>query len=80
MKEERMRESYDRLLAIRASGEADRTSCLTPEAIEELLQPEFPKRSAFAASTTSWRVRTASPNSNCLRSVAKAEPRRPFPG
>jgi hypothetical protein len=78
MKEERVRESYDRLLAIRASREADRTSCLTPEAIEELLQPGISEEERLRRIDHIMACPYCLPEFELLRSVAKAEPRRPF--
>jgi len=79
MKGERMREGYDRLLAIRASGEADRTSCLTPEAMQELLQPEISEEERLRRIDHIMGCPYCLPEFELLRSVAKAEPRRSFP-
>jgi len=79
MKEERMRESYDRLLAIRAAGEADRTSCLTPEAMQELLQPGISEEERLRRVDHIMGCPYCLPEFELLRSVAKAKPPRPFP-
>ncbi|HEY7026165.1 MAG TPA: hypothetical protein VH438_01030 [Gemmatimonadales bacterium] len=79
MKEERVRESYDRLLAIRASGEVDRTSCLSPEALQELLQPEISEQERLRRIDHIMGCPFCLPEFELLRSVAKAEPPRPFP-
>ena len=73
-----MRESYDRLLAIRASREADRTSCLTPEAIEELLQPGISQEERLRRIDHIMGCPYCLPEFELLRSVAKAAPPRPF--
>ena len=74
-----MRESYDRMLAIRASGEADRTSCLSPEALQELLQPGISEQERLRRIDHIMGCPYCLPEFELLRSVAKAEPPRPFP-
>jgi hypothetical protein len=78
MKEERVRKSYDRLLTILASGEADRTSCLTPEAMQELLQPGISEEERLRRIDHIMGCPYCLPEFELLRSVAKAEPQRPF--
>ena len=74
-----MRESYDRLLAIRASGQSDRTSCLTPEELQERLQPGISEEERLRRIDHIMGCPYCLPEFELLRSVAKAEPPRPFP-
>ena len=74
-----MRKSYDRLLAIRATGETNRSSCLTPEELQELLQPGISEEERLGRIDHIMGSPYCLPEFELLRSVAKAEPPRPFP-
>jgi hypothetical protein len=74
MREERVRESYDRLLAIRASGDTDRSNCLTPERLQELLDRRGPDEDRLRKLDHVMGCPFCLPEFELLRSVAKATP------
>jgi hypothetical protein len=74
-----MRKSYDRLLAIRAIGATDRSSCLTPEELQELLQPGISEQERLRRIDHIMGCPFCLPEFELLRSVAKAEAPRSFP-
>ena len=76
MKEERVRESYDRLLAIRASGDTDRSNCLTPEGLQDLLDRKGPAEDRLRNLDHVMGCPFCLPEFELLRSVAKARPSR----
>ena len=79
MKEERVRESYDRLLAIRASGETDRSNCLTPENLQDLLDRKGLDDDRLRRLDHVMACPFCLPEFELLRSVARAKPKSSGP-
>lgn len=73
MKEGPLRQSYDRMLAIRASGPGDRSDCLAPEALQRLLERSDPEEQRLRQLDHVMACPYCLPEFELLRSVAKAE-------
>ena len=73
-----LRQSYDRMLAIRASGPGDRSDCLAPEALQRLLERSDPEEQRLRQLDHVMACPYCLPEFELLRSVAKAEGPNPM--
>lgn len=78
MNEGPLRQSYDRMLAIRASGPLDRSACLTPEALQHLLSRTGAEEERLRQLDHVMACPFCLPEFELLRSVAKAEEPNPM--